>query len=108
MGSSFHDFTKKFDPIGHASVEAVHGIDKRKKQNEAAVAKAQSVADKRKADEDAALERMKVTQVATRQQNIDKRAAAAGAMRSGNDQDVIRGGNTPARRKYASKVLLGE
>ena len=46
-------------------------------------------------------------QVATRGQELRTAAAAAGATRSGNEQDWLGGGKPKVRRKDAAQVLLG-
>lgn len=106
--SGLHKQTAKFDPLGHEIAEGILEIDKTEKE----AADAEALAKQQAADRDAADARaadaLKVRQVATRGQDIQRRATAASITRSGNEQDYLVGARAPTKRKNASRLLLGE
>jgi len=106
MSSSFHQKTKKFDPLGHASVEGIFDIEGHEKKQAAAAAEQDRLLAEQAAANAAAAERMKTRQVQTRGMEMQQQARAAGATRSGNEQDYLTA-RAPARRRYAHKDLLG-
>jgi hypothetical protein len=109
MSSSFHKFTKKVDPLGHALVEGVFGIEKQEKKIAAAKAAQDAELATRQQSDAALAEKMKVTQVGERRQELNERAAAAGATRSENDVQLLgASGGTSPRKRNASRTLLGE
>lgn len=106
MSRSFHRFTEQADPLGNAAVEAVFGIEKSGKEQDAAEAASKQFALDQESANAAAEERLRVKQVGTRGQELRAAAAAAGATRSGNEADLLTG--APRRkRKDASTDLLG-
>lgn len=105
--SGVHKFAKKFDPLGYAVAEGVFGIDKSRKQAESAEAAARAQSDERTASDARAAAALETKQVETRSQNVRAAASAAGATRSGNEQDYL-SAKAPVKRRYASRVLLGE
>lgn len=102
MSSSFHQKTKKADPLGHGIVEAVFDIEGQENRQRLEQEEYQASLDARAREEAAAAEQLKTRQVDTRDQRHQAAADAAGATRSGN-----KGALTP-RKRYAAKELLGE
>lgn len=107
MSSSFHSKMSKVDPVAYEGVEAVFGIEKEQKKLAAAESEQSRLLRESEAANAAAAERLKVKQVGTREQDLRQAASAAGATRSGNEQDFLSGGRPRARRRYASQELLG-
>jgi len=107
MSSSVHKFTKKFDPLGHAAVEGVFGIDKQEKKIKAAQAAQDADLAQRKLSDEALQDKLRVTQVDERRQQAGAVASAAGATRVRNDADLL-GFSGGAKRRASSRVLLGE
>ena len=107
MSTSFHSKTKSFDPAMHAVVEGVFGIEKQDLAEKAALAEQDRLNAEADTANAAAADRLETRQVATRGQELRAGAAAAGATRSGNEQDVLSGGKPRAKRRYASQELLG-
>jgi hypothetical protein len=103
--SGLHKATKKFDPLGHAVVESMTGIDKQEKDIARSRA-AQTAYEQSQAARAAELESRRGVQVETRQQNVAA-AAAAGATRIASDTDLL-GKASGTKRRYASRTLLGE
>ena len=108
MSASFHKKTKSFDPLGHAAVEGIFDIEGQEKKQAAAEQAAKDEAARRAAEESAAAERLQTRQVATRGQELRAAASAAGATRTENQYDWLAGGKPRAKRRDASKTLLGE
>jgi cytochrome c5 len=106
MSASFHKQTKSLDPLGHAAVEGVFGIEKSDKEAKAAEAAAKKYASDQDAMNAAAADRLTTRQVATRGQELRSAASAAGATQSGNKADWLAGPKTRKRRD-ASVALLG-
>lgn len=106
MSSALHQKTKKFDPLGHAAVEAVFDIEGQEKKQAAAAAEQDRLLAEQASANAAAAERMKTRQVQTRGVEMQQQARAAGATRSGNEQDYLTA-RAPTRRRYAHKDLLG-
>lgn len=106
--SGVHKFAKKFDPLGFAVVEGAFGIEKAEKQQAAALAEQDRLNAEAGAANAAAADRLQVRQVSTRGQELRRAAGAASATRSGNEQDFLVGGKPRAKRRNASKELLGE
>jgi hypothetical protein len=107
MSSSFHQSTKKFDPLGHAAVEGVFGIEKQDKKVKAAQAAQDAELAQRKLTDEALQEKMRVTQVGERRQAAGAAASAAGATRVRSDADLL-GYAGGAKKRASSRVLLGE
>jgi len=107
MSSSFHRKIKKFDPLGHAAVEGVFGIEKQEKKLAAAQAAQDAELASRQQSDAALQDKMRVTQVADRRQTANRQAAAAGATRIRNDEDLL-GYAPPVKRRASSRALFGE
>ena len=107
MSSSFHKLTKKIDPLGHAAVEGVFGIEKQEKKIAAAKAAQDAEFAQRKLTDEALQEKMRVTQVGERRQQAGAAASAAGATRVRSDADLLGFSGGPKKRQ-SSRVLLGE
>lgn len=106
MSKSLGKFLRKVDPIGSRAATAA-GVDpiaaKEKKAKEAAAAAAAAAA--AGAPSGAGIQRARA--LSERQGDIKSAAAAAGAVRSGNEADTL--GKTVSRKKRsASAALLGE
>ena len=106
MSASFHKKMKGIDPLGHAVVEGVFGIGKQA-ASIAAEKKKQTDYEAGQATRAAEMEKRRGVQVDTRAQAIAA-ASAAGATRIGNDADLLGTSAGGAKRRYASRVLLGE
>jgi len=107
MSSSFHQSTKKFDPLGHAAVEGVFGIEKQEKKIASAKAAQDAELAQRKLTDEALQDKMRVTQVGERRQQAGAAASAAGATRVRSDADLL-GYAGGAKKRASSRVLLGE
>jgi hypothetical protein len=107
VSSSFHSKTKGFDPLGHAAVEGVFGIEKQEKKIAAAQAAQDAELAQRKLSDAALQEKMRVTQVGERRQQAGAAASAAGATRVRSDADLLGYAGGPKKRQ-SSRVLLGE
>lgn len=109
MGSMFdnmHKFAKTYDVAGYAAAEGLTGMDKQKKEIAGEKAK-QSAYEAGQAARAAEMESRRGVQVDTRAQNIAA-ASAAGATRVSNDSDLLGASSGGTKRRYASRVLLGE
>jgi hypothetical protein len=107
MSSSFHQKTKKLDPLGHAAVEGVFGIEKQEKKIASAQAAQDAELAQRKLSDEALQDKMRVAQVGERRQQAGAAASAAGATRVRSDADLL-GFSGGAKRRASSRVLLGE
>lgn len=106
--SGVHKFAKKYDPLGYEVVEGALGVDKEKKAQADALAEQDRLNAEADVANAAAADRLTTRQVGTRKQELQAAAGAAGAVRSGNEQDSLTGGKPRAKRKYASVDLLGD
>jgi len=106
VSSSFHKKVAKVDPLGYAVVEGVFDIEGQEKKQAAAAAEQDRLLAEQASANAAAAERMKTRQMQTRGVEMQQQARAAGATRSGNEQDYLTA-RAPTRRRYAHKDLLG-
>lgn len=105
--SNTHAIAKKYDPLGYSAVEGATDMDKTKREQAKSVADAKAAAAASEAA-GAAAEANRGQQFATRRQENIAAASAAGATRIANDSDLLGAGAQGPKKRYASRVLLGE